>query len=56
MPMYKVKSRFPILICHQDTIMELYPGQEVNIELEIDHPNLTLVEEEKPKKRGKDVP
>ena len=40
---YQCKSRFPILICLDNTIIEIYPGQEIALENKISHRNLVLV-------------
>jgi hypothetical protein len=50
--MYKYKShcRFNLLIALQDKILEIRPGEIIESEVEVQHDNLVLLEDEKPKK------
>lgn len=50
--MYKYKShcRFNLLIALQDEILEIRPGEIIESEVELQHDNLVLLEDEKPKK------
>lgn len=34
-----------MLICAQGTIIEIFPDQELKLEVKVDHPNLILIEE-----------
>ena len=43
---YKSKCRFTILIVLPDRIMDIRPGQVIELEYKIDHPHLQLLEEE----------
>jgi len=41
---YKSRCRFTILIALKNSIIEIYPGQEITIDESIDYPSLELIE------------
>jgi hypothetical protein len=47
---YKSHCRFNLLVALQDKILEIRPGEIIESPIPIEHCNLNLIEEEKPKK------
>ena len=52
---YRSRCRFTILIALQNSIIEIYPGQEISIDEKIDYPSLELIEPEDQRQEVKSI-